>query len=129
MHPYHERQAAFKNWWARVRAFRKDRSFPTDWAKVVAGVGLVSFSMRVEQVLSNMSMMYCFTPQYLHDTGQAEAVTHDLDALLREFDRFLPSLPPEPRSYFEDVRALVNEALQLAGKHWAIPGADTVRPA
>ena len=51
MDPYRQRQAAFDAWWERVRAFHT-RPFPTEFAKVVAGVGLASFSMRVDQSLA-----------------------------------------------------------------------------
>jgi hypothetical protein len=128
MDPYRERQAAFDAWWARVRSFRQ-QPFPTDWAKVVAGVGLASFSMRVEHSLSWIPMLGSFKPDYLRRTGQAQSTVKDLRDLLVVFDQFLPSLPPEPRHYFEDFRSLVADALALTDTWWTTADPETAAPA
>ena len=54
MDPYRERIAAFDGLASRVRLFR-GRPVPTDSARVVNGVGLASFTMRVERVLNELS--------------------------------------------------------------------------
>ena len=123
MDPYSERMAAFEAWWARVRAFRA-RPFPTDWARVVAGVGLASFSMRVERTLEPLPAMYCWKPDYLHRIGLAQSTVKELRELHDGFAPFLPALPPEPRAYFEEFRALVADALALTEEWWAAAPPD-----
>jgi len=122
--PYRERLAAFEAWWQKVRSFQR-RPFPTDWAVVVAGVGLASFSMRAERSLSTLASMGDRKPAYLHRIGRAQSMTEELEALLGGFDRFLPALPPEPRSYFDAFRLLVVEAVELTETWWALPEPET----
>ena len=117
MDPYRERMAAFNAYWASVRLFR-DRPFPHDWAKVVNGVGLASFSMQVERRLGELSSLSYWKPAYLYSTGQAQSAVANLQATLAEFDSFLPALPPEPRSYFEDLRSLVADAIAFTEAWW-----------
>ena len=121
MDPYRERKAAFDAYWERVRLF-KGRPFPTDWAKVVNGVGLASFTMRVERQLSELSSLsnHDWKPSYLHRIGAAQSMTADLRALLETFDRFTPTLPPEPRAYFIDLRNLVTAAIAFTDEWWGV---------
>jgi hypothetical protein len=118
MASYGEREAAFEAWGERWSAFRM-RPFPTDWAKVVAGVGLASFSMRVEKSFWKMSTMGVWKPWYVHRMGWAVPAVEDLRDILRQFDMFLPALPPEPRRYFEEFRSLAADALALTERWWA----------
>ena len=120
MDPYRQRLAAFDDYWAGVRLFRQ-RPFPTDWARVVDGVGLASFTMRVERSLGEMSALSYWKPSYLHRSGKAPAKVAELRALLATFDRFLPALPPAPRAYFHDLRSLVSDAVAFTDRWWA-PG-------
>lgn len=53
-------------------------------------------------------------------------MTENLRELLGGFADFLDALPPEPRSYFEELRALVAEALAMVETWWALPESDKV---
>ena len=121
MDPYRRRLAAFDAFGERVRAFR-GRPFPTDWARVVGGVGLASFSMRVERVLSTLPGLGELKPEYARGTGVAGTVLADLGGLLRTFDDFVDALPPGPRAYFEDMRGLVADASVLVAEWWPADG-------
>ena len=72
----------------RVRSFRT-KPFPTDWARVVAGVGLASFSMRVEDGLFDISMVGVWKPDYLRCIALAQSKAQEL----REFLSVRP-VPP-----------------------------------
>ena len=122
MAPYQDRVAALDALAARVHAFRQ-RPFPTDWAKVVNGVGLASLAMRAERSLGEISWLgyFCnFRRSYLLTLGEPEATAgrlHDgLRLLAEQLDRALPALPPEPRGYFAGLRALVADAATLAAR-------------
>ena len=124
MLPFEVRRLAFRAWDERVRLHRR-RPFPTDWAKVVAGVGLASFTMRVEDVLAHLPQWAEYKAHYLHSLGVPQSIVPGLHDLLPPFDRFLPSLPPEPRRYFEDLRSLVVEAIELTDRWWTLDAAGS----
>jgi hypothetical protein len=79
--------------------------------------------MRVEHVLGALPQWAGYKPLYLHSIGVPQSAARDLRDLLPPFDRFLPSLPPAPRQYFEDLRSLVAEAIELTDKWWALDAA------
>lgn len=121
---YQDRVAALDALDARFHAFRQ-RPFPTDWAKVVNGVGLASLAMRAERSLGELSWLswFCnFRRSYLLTLGEPEATAgrlHDaLRPLVEQLDRVLPALPPEPQGYFADFRALVADPAALAARWW-----------
>ena len=119
MDPYRERMAAFDELSSRIRLSR-DRPFPTDWARVLNGVGLASFTMRVERVLNELSGLSDLKPTYLHATGTAASIGAELRTLLGIADQFMPALPSEPRAYFNDLRGLVADAVELTEAWWAV---------
>ena len=53
---------------ARIQAFRQ-QPFPTDWAKVVNGIGLVSLATRAERALGVVAALGGWNPGYLRETG------------------------------------------------------------
>ena len=118
--PYRERMAAFDALWARVRLFHA-RPFPTEWAKVANGVGLASFAMRAEKALGALFPLTEYKPSYLHSIRASHGIIGELRTVLATFDRFMPALPPDPRSYFEDLRSLVAEAVAFAREWWFAP--------
>ena len=103
---------------ARIQAFRP-QPFPTDWAKVVNGIGLVSLAMRAERTLGEVAALGDWNPDYLRETGRAQSIDADLREILTSFEQALPALPAEPRHYFEQCRSLVAEAAALADAWWA----------
>ena len=103
---------------ARIQAFRQ-QPFPTDWSKGVNGIGLVSLSTRAERALGEVAALGGWNPEYLRETGQAQAIDADLREILTSLDQALPALPAEPRHYFEQCRSLVAEAAALADAWWA----------
>ena len=96
----------------RFRAFR-GVAFPTEWAKVVNGVGLASLAMRAEKCLSQLtsSDTYAARRVELRDLWRAPATAAELNTLLDLHDRTLPALPPGPRAYFDELHAMVRDAL------------------
>jgi len=129
MNPYRERQAAFDTLWSRVREFRR-RPFPTDWAKVVNGVGLASFTYRVERGLSALSGLSSWKPSYLHTIGAIQEPVAELRAIEATFDQFLPALPPEPHAYFNELRGVIVAAIEWTDVWWALDeSSEPVPPA
>jgi hypothetical protein len=111
----------------RVRLFRR-QPFPTHWAKVVNGVGLVSLVTRVERTLGEVAALGGWNPDYLRATGQAHTIDADLREMLASFNQVLPALTAEPRQYFEQCRSLVADATALADAWWAwADGREKVR--
>jgi len=66
-------------------------------------------------------MMGHWKPAYLHRIGAAQSMTEKLQEAFDGFDQFLDALPPEPRSYFEEFRSLVADALAMVETWWALP--------
>jgi hypothetical protein len=88
---------------ARYDVFKK-RPFPTDWAKVVNGIGLVSLTMRAERCLGDAIHKHLPRP-----------TIDELLRLLDMFERALPApLPSESRGYFEELRDILAESLRYA---------------
>jgi hypothetical protein len=127
MDPNRERTAALDAYRTLERRF-KDRPFPHDWAKVVNGVGLVTLTERVEHYLGAFSFLNDRGLAYSYQAREARQVVADLRAVLPEFDRFLAALPAEPRSYFEDLRSLVSDALTFTNTWWAPLSAAEAAP-
>lgn len=129
MIPFRETLAAGEALSARLNRFR-GRPFPTEWAKVVNGVGLASLTMRAERALGDIARLHSmceFRLSYLHSIGEprstAAALFDALHPMPAEFDRFLAALPPDARAYFADLRALVADGLALAEQWWSIDAA------
>ena len=119
MDPYREREAAFDTFLSQLQQFR-GRPFPMGWAKVVNGVGLASFTNRVERALGVLSGFSSLKPSYLHAVGAIQETVAELKAILATFDRILPALPPEPHSYFDEFRAVIVAAIEWTDVWWAL---------
>jgi len=119
MDPYRERAAAPDIVSSRDRQFRS-RPFPIGWAKVVNGVGLASFTNRVERGLSALSGFSSLKLSYLHAIGAIPETVAELKVILATFDRFLPALPPEPHAYFNEFRGVIVAAIEWTDVWWAL---------
>jgi hypothetical protein len=117
---WREKIASFDVLWSRARLFR-GRPFPEGWARVVNGVGLASITMRAEENLDALFLLRQYKSSHDRHVHSAKAwlrVKGDMRALLLALDRSTPELPPEPRAYFEDLRALVADTIAFADKWW-----------
>jgi hypothetical protein len=101
---------------ARYREF-KTRTFPTDWATVVNGVGLASLATRAERCMDDVVWKHL-----------PRSTVDELLRLLAMCERALPALPPEPHDYFDELRSIVLDALHWAKRHrpWHFQDIPTV---
>ena len=95
----------------------RERRFPTDWAKVVNGVGLVSLAMSAEGVFGDMEGHW--NPKYLRRTGLAQATASDLNAMLDGPTGRCPP-PPERTGYFDELRTLARDGVGLIDAWWQV---------
>ena len=116
-----ERHDAFDAWKSSVQRFWR-QPFPTEWARVVNGIGLASLALRAEHTFGDLAGHW--NPEYVRGSGLAQSTAERLRTILEDLERATPALPPEPRAYFDQLRALVADAIALTERWW-LAKADT----